>query len=203
MIPQFIINSDTLAAWFNLVRITPEHSRNRMLECFWDTQLAAKVWLTNELQKIVISQYNNIYIFGGWYGILASMLSESTIDIENIYSIDIDPQCEIGKKMFGDAIQLVTCDMKDYIYPWESPPTIVINTSAEHVEQCVYDAWYDAIPSNTIIVVQSNNFYECVEHRRCSKNLREFMHMNHVVAPLYSGELANAQYTRFMAIWRK
>lgn len=203
MTPQFTIDTNTIASWFSLIRLAPSVDRDRLLECFWDTQLDAKVWLTNELQKIVSDKHNVVYIFGGWYGILASILSQSTIDIESIYSVDIDANCERGHLVFGDTVKFITSDMGRYIYSWDNPPSIVVNTSCEHVEQSVYNEWYDRIPTHTIIVAQSNNFYRCSEHIRCSANIKSFMIDNHIVSPLYIGELENTQYTRYMAIWRK
>lgn len=203
------ISTRTIAQWFRLVRDTELEQRDRVLECFWDTQLSAKAWLVNELVALrsELNEYNNLYIFGGWYGVLANMLHDATeLGIEHLYSTDIDPACEAlanSLNYSNNNVYAVTSDMAEFTYPWEHPPTIVVNTSSEHVEQGVYDTWYDKIPRGTIIVVQSNNYYDCAEHVRCCKNLREFQNMNHVIEPIYCDELENPQYTRYMAIWRK
>jgi hypothetical protein len=210
--PSIVVSTQAIARWFRLVRDTEPEQRDRILECFWDTQLSAKAWLILELSNKKISdyhlaRYNNVYIFGGWYGILASMMRETAgFIIEHLYSIDIDPQCEAMVNRINYSylnVRSITSDMAEFTYPWEHPPTIVINTSTEHVEQGVYDTWYDKIPRDTIIVAQGNNYFDCSEHVRCSKSLNEFKIMNHVIEPLYEGELPNSQYTRYMCIWRK
>lgn len=204
---MILLSTNLISKWFSLVRNTEPEKRDRVLECFWNTQLSAKEWLIQELSNIpdIIPQDSNVYIFGGWYGVLASMMTDTRgVNIENLYSIDIDPECEeFGKKLDIPKIQFVTANMADYNYSWDYPPQVVINTSSEHVEQGVYDTWYDKIPRGTIVVVQGNNYYSCSEHVRCSKSLSEFKIMNHVLEPLYAGELTNPQYTRYMGIWRK
>jgi len=82
-------------------------------------------------------------------------------------------------------------------------PNLVINTSTEHVTQEVYDNWYNAIPAGTLIVIQSNDYFKCDEHIRCSRNLKEFLQQNSVVDAYYSGTLDTDMYARFMAVWRK
>lgn len=199
----------TVSRWFSMVRNVSPSQRDRVLECFWDTQLSAKSWLIeqlNTIDEIKNDSDHSIYIFGGWYGVLASMMLDMfNAPINGVWSIDLDSDCMvIGSNLCVDErLHFVTADMALYTYPWEHVPTVVINTSSEHVEQGVYDTWYDKIPRGTIVVVQSNNYYECAEHTRCVNNLREFATVNHVVDPVYIGELPNSQYTRYMAIWKK
>jgi hypothetical protein len=205
--PSIPVSTQCIARWFTAVRDANKEDHDRVLECFWDTQLSAKAWLIRELSGHCPMANVTAYIFGGWYGILASMMMESFSNrIDHLYSIDIDPGCEsmvkkINYPYFG--VIAVTSDMAQFDYPWEHTPTIVINTSTEHVEQGIYDTWFDKIPHGTTIVAQGNNYYECREHVRCCKNLREFQNLNHVIDPLYCDELENPQYTRYMAIWRK
>lgn len=194
--------------WFNALRDLPDHERTRALDAFWSGQIDSKVWLTEELNKIH-STPSDVYIFGGWIGVLASiMLQSSSFQINKLRSIDLDSWCEPIADMMCKPHEMNewkfkarTADMS--LYAYESIPDVVINTSTEHVIQSVYDDWYDNIPSGTLVVAQGNDFFSCPEHVRCSKGLDEFKQQNHATNELFSGELPHDLYTRYMAIWRK
>lgn len=202
--PQEIIH------WFNALRNLSDDQRYRGLEAFWAGQIDSKVWLVDQLNKIH-HRDGNIYIFGGWIGVLASILFQaSTFKIHKIRSIDLDPWCEVVADNLCKPHEMVdwnfkarTSDMASYDYEWGIDPTIVINTSTEHVSQETYNAWYNKIPTGTVVVAQGNNFFSCPEHVRCSSDLEEFKQQNLVVNPLYSGQLPHDLYTRYMAIWVK
>lgn len=202
--PQEIIH------WFNAIRNVADSERYRCLEAFWAGQIDSKVWLVDTLNKIQTSPAN-IYIFGGWIGVLASILFQaSTFKIEKIRSIDLDPWCEGVADTLCKPHEMVdwnfkarTSDMSSYEYEWGIKPTIVINTSTEHVTQETYNTWWNKIPAGTLVVAQGNNFFSCSEHVRCSNGVEEFCQQNHVVNPHYVGSMPHDLYTRYMAIWTK
>jgi hypothetical protein len=210
---EFKISNLELAHWMNAIRELSSHEdRTRALDALWSGQLASKGWLVNTLADFIDPDVSlNIYIFGGWIGILSSMLLQSEkITISKIRSIDIDPWCKhiantVNRKFEMDhyRFRAVTADMNSYQYQIGIEPNIVINTSTEHVTQEVYDNWYNAIPTGTLVVIQGNDYFECSEHIRCSRNLKEFLQQNSVVDAYYSGTFDTDMYTRFMAIWRK
>ena len=81
------IEHETVARWFNYVR---EKSNPRFTECFWDTQLKSKAEIIDNLPQ---DEHGNYFVFGGWFGVLAHLLDDNIISNE-IYSVDIDPQCK-------------------------------------------------------------------------------------------------------------
>jgi hypothetical protein len=204
------LQTNELVHWFNALRNLPDWSRTRALEAFWCGQIDSKCWLVNTLYKFVTAE-SNIYVFGGWIGILANLLLQSsTFPIHKIRSIDIDPWCEniadtVNKihEMNDWRFKARTCDMQLYDYEWNIQPDIVINTSTEHITQDVYDVWYSRIPNGTLVVAQGNDFFKCSEHIRCSVDLEEFCRQNRVIDPLFVGQLPHDLYTRWMCIWRK
>jgi len=210
---EFKISNLELAHWMNAIRNLDSHDdRTRALDALWMGQLSSKGWLVNSLIDYVASDIPvNIYIFGGWIGILGSMLLQTDkLTIGKIRSIDIDPWCEsiadtVNKRFEIDdwRFKAITADMSLYQYQSDIKPDIVINTSTEHVSQEVYDQWYDNIPNGTLVVIQGNNFFSCSEHVRCSKNLHEFKIQNRSSGEFWSGELETDVYTRYMSIWRK
>ena len=164
---------ETVSSWFNYIRENPEDKR--FLECFWDTQLSSK-------QRVVDLHpdfFHNgpCFVFGGWYGILSHMLLDNTKMIGDVYSIDLDPECErVGNIYFrNEQIKYLTADMKDFVYPVK--PEVVINTSTEHVDQETFDTWYDNIPVNTYIIMQGNDLV-IPEHVRPFDNLEDFVKRN-------------------------
>ena len=202
------ITTDNLIHWANALRQLPHVERTRFLDSMWSGQLESKAWLVNQLSSI-LPLPSNIYIFGGWTGILANMLLQDD-RVYKIRSIDIDPWCEsvadnVNKihEMNGWRFKAVTADMSTYQYQSDIVPDIVINTSTEHVTQEQYDSWYDNIPEGTIVVAQGNDYFDCDEHIRCAHNLPEFELMNRVSNPIFGGVLPTDMYRRFMCIWKK
>jgi len=207
------LNLEDIIHWFNSIRNLPASQRYRALEGMWDTQLHSKWWIVEQLNNCLHEDTipKNIYIFGGWIGILSSMLFQrSAFPINKIRSIDIDPWCEsvadtVCKpyEMTEWRFKAITSDMADFQYQADLVPHIVINTSTEHVSQEIYDQWFNRIPINTLIVAQGNNYFSCNEHIRCANNLQEFNAINNISNPIFMGELKNSQYIRFMSIWLK
>ena len=77
----------------------------------------------------------------------------------------------------------------------------MINTSCEHITN--FSTWYNNIPANTILVLQSNNFYEVEEHKNCVNDLEEFDDMTPMQETYYKGKLELDKYTRYMKIGYK
>lgn len=207
MQPAVSVQTTNLVHWFNALRNLPDSDRSRALDAFWAGQIDSKAWLVTTLNNYVAFR-SNIYIFGGWIGVLANLLfCSSTYPINKIRSIDLDPWCEgvadtLNKQYEMDdwRFKAVTADMAEYNYQADLPPQIVVNTSTEHITQDAYDMWWDKIPSGTLVVLQGNNFFSCPEHCRCSSSLSEFMAMNKVQHALYSGSLEHDLYTRYMTL---
>jgi hypothetical protein len=132
------------------------------------------------------------------------MFFQSNMFIENIKSIDIDPECEaIANKMNQMELQVgrfraVTADMCTY----RSSADVIINTSCEHITQDQYDLWLSGTPMNSLFVLQSNN-YDIPEHIRTAKDLDEFEQQCGLENVLYKGELDLPLYKRFMIIGKR
>jgi hypothetical protein len=203
---KIMMNPTDLIYWFNAIRNLPNDQKNRALDAFWYGQIKSKVWLV-DICNNYIDKPTNIVIFGGWIGVLASiMFQSSTYPIEHITSIDIDPWCrdisniicEPHKQQFTS----ITEDMATFSY--QQQPNLVINTSTEHITQQTYDVWYKNIPNKTIVLIQGNNFFNCDEHIRCSKSLNDFKLMNHVPnRVVFEGNIDCEIYDRYMCIWVK
>lgn len=165
-----MISTDRVVKWMNVIR-HERNNRDRILECFWDSQMNSKDWLCRHVPQFVTPA--NVVIHGAWYGTLAGMLLDSN-NINEIVCIDIDPSCERYVRMFNmdDRVKAVTSDMSSYKYT--SVPDMVVNTSCEHIDDKTYDIWLSYVPKNSLIVLQSNNMFRVKEHINCVNTIEEF-----------------------------
>ena len=194
------INLEHLHHWMQAIRQSPDPMRT--MDAFWSGQLKSKEWLIKNLRPH-IKKFVTVDIYGGWVGVLASMLFQSDVPVLNIRSIDIDPSCEpiasnMNKieEMIG-KFRAVTADMCAI----RSDADVVINTSCEHITQDQYDLWLSGIAHNTLLVLQSNN-YNIPEHVRIATDLEDFKSQCGDINILWAGELELPLYTRFMIIAR-
>lgn len=192
------IDTDHLHYWIEAIR----HSQNpmRTMDAFWRGQIKSKEWLIDCLDELVHFR-SSIDIYGGWVGVLASMLFQSNIPITSINSIDIDPSCENIANMMNNIeyqsgkFKAVTGNMIDI----SSKADIVINTSCEHITQSEYEEWLNKMSGNQLIVLQSNN-YKIDEHVRTCDDLDTFLQQSNLSKILYKGILELPLYNRFMII---
>jgi len=197
------IDTEHLHYWMQAIRQSSDPLRT--MDAFWSGQLKSKEWLIEALsmQFSVKDDPVSIEIHGGWVGVLASMLFQSSMPIKRITSLDIDPTCEPIATMMnkGEEIQgrfqAITGDMCNLI----SFVDVVINTSCEHITQEQYETWLGKRNDNQLLVLQSNN-YIIDEHIRPATSLEEFKEQSHINV-LWAGELVLPLYTRWMIIGNK
>lgn len=198
------IEVEDVLFWMDAIRNSKD--RYRTLESFWKGQVRSKIWLIEKLKEHINLDLNEIVIHGGWNGVLASLLFNSNISINKIVSLDIDPVCEeiastINKRQEIDSkFTAITNDMCSYKY--ETIPDVVINTSCEHINDDQIKSWFDKIPKNTLVVMQSNNFYELEEHMNCVNSAEELSQKVNLRS-FNTYEFETPKYTRFMMIGRK
>ena len=187
-------------------------------------QVKSKKWLISELEK-VHSDLGTVFILGGWYATLAALMFEnSNFNIEKIRSFDIDSTCAniadtINRTpyvMEGWRFKASTADMYKLDYDvttyttkrfngteetLQDSPDTIINTSCEHLE--FFNIWWDRIPANKLIILQSNNFVTAKDHVNCVHTLEDFKLSAPMNEILFEGILELEEYTRFMLIGRK
>jgi hypothetical protein len=185
--------------WMDAIRSSDDPRRT--LEAFWGGQLKSKEWLIDNLKPFV-HKPADIAIYGGWVGVLASMLFQSKIPVNKIESIDIDISC-LDLACTMNKLEEMQGRFRSICRPMETYPNfgdnpVAINTSAEHISQDAYEQWLDLLIPNTLIVVQSNN-YKISEHCRIAESLDEFRKQCHL-REAWFGELVLPLYTRYMII---
>ena len=195
-----LVDTNHLHYWMNAVRISPDPMRT--LDAFWRGQVSSKEWLIENLEPFVTEPVR-IDIHGGWVGVLASMIFQSSIPVRYICSVDLDPSCEPIATMMNKIeeqdgkFRAITADMCSV----PVSGNVVINTSCEHITQEQYELWLSRLPNNCIVVLQSND-YAIPEHVRISKTLEQFKEQSHL-NEVWSGSLKTQMYTRWMIIGNK
>jgi hypothetical protein len=196
------IDLDDVLFWMDAIRDSSD--KYRTLESFWKGQIYSKTWLVKSLEEMNLYNAGHVVIHGGWYGVLASLLFNSNINVKKITSIDIDPDCEkiaftMNKRYeIAGKFKAITADMCDYVYD----ANVVINTCCEHITQEQYDKWLNNVPDGALIVLQGNNYFDHPEHIRCSTNLNEFVNISNIKS-LWASEMELPKYKRFMMIGKK
>jgi hypothetical protein len=196
------VDVEDVLFWMDAIRNS--NDRYRTLESFWKGQVRSKVWLIKILEQHLPDTPVDIVIHGGWNGVLASLLFNSNININHITSYDIDPACEeiantVNKRQeMGGRFCAVLGDSTQQLYRAD----VVINTICEHLTQEEYSLSLSLVPDNALIVLQSNNYFECDEHVRCAKTIEEFEEQSGIKV-LWRGEHETSKYTRFMLLGRK
>lgn len=200
---SFNVSIDDVLFWMDAIRNSKD--RDRVLESFWKGQVQSKIWLIENLkQHIECSIGYRIAIYGGWNGVLSSLLFNSDISISNIVNIDIDHSCEniartVNKRQeIEGRFDAITADMEEY----ECQADIVINTSCEHITRGKYNRWLNIVPNDALIVLQSNNYNEIHEHINCMNNIEEFVKESKLEI-LQCSVLSLPKYDRYMIIGKK
>ena len=188
-------------------------------DCFARGQLQSKAWLVRELKELD-PKLGTVFLCAGWYATLSTMLFENDFEIDKVRSFDIDPSCASIAEIFNKPwtmkdwqFKASTADIKDINYSgytyktlksdgseselYDEPNTI-INTSCEHIDN--FSEWYDKIPDNKLVILQSNNYFDVEEHVNCSNNIDEFKAQAPCKEYLFTGTLDLGKYKRFMII---
>ena len=195
-----LIDTEHLHHWMQAIRKSPDPMRT--MDAFWSGQIKSKEWLIDNLQAYITKPVT-VDIHGGWVGVLASMLFQSSLPIKNIRSIDIDfhVQDTANNMNKSEEIQGKFHALMANMCEIHSDYDVIINTSCEHISQEQYDTWLNNQSANSLLVLQSNN-YKIDEHIRTADSLEEFVTQSHI--DVYkSGSLELPTYTRYMLIGKK
>jgi hypothetical protein len=207
----------------NITHILHQSNPPNIELAFSAAQIESKQWLIQELINH-IEPNKTIFILGGWYGLLPAMMYElPEFNTAKIRSFDIEPTCApIAELMNRQRVKAnwqfkaSTADIYDLDYnkttytttrrdqtiaDMQDEPDIIVNTICEHLLN--FNEWFDKLPKNKLIVLQSNDYFEYTqEHVNCVNTLQEFKQQ----APmniLFEGQNKFEMYTRFMLIGTK
>ncbi len=187
-----------------LAKVIDRHPGADVGNAFNHKQVACKMWARDKLLETAGDTYPEIWIVGGWYGVLAAMLLEdSRFSIGVIENSDIDPAVAAValtlNRAFGDRFEAVTADMYRLDYRGRHPD-LVVNTSCEHISDL--RGWLDLLEPGTRVMLQSNDYFAEPTHVACVPSLEAFEAKARLAAVEHAGSLEQKNYTRFMLIGR-
>ena len=186
-----------------LARVIAKHPDADIANAFNHKQVACKMWARDRLlQSSAAAAIGEIWVVGGWYGVLAAMFFEDArFDIGRIHSIDIDPHvgtiAETLNRDHLDRFGAMTADMYALDYAGRRPD-LVVNTSCEHIADL--RAWLALLPPGTRVLLQSNDYFSEPTHIDCVASLEAFRRQAALSSVEFAGELPMKKYTRFMLI---
>jgi len=139
-----------------------------------------------------------IGILGCWYGLLPAMIeyNKNWFKIKMYLGYDLDNESlNVAKIINPDHHKFICFNMDVNDANFHSMDTI-INTSCEHMS----DDWFHKIPEGKLVVLQSNNFFDCEGHVNCVKNEDEFVEKYPLKRVLHYDTLELQKYDRFILI---
>ena len=197
--------------------------RANLNEHFSRGQMKSKCWMVEQLSEIYQDQYlGTVAHYGGWYATVAQNIFEQ-FRVKNYYNLEVDPECidisddfnyeqTVGWK-FKSTVQNVndivwkennSFDIKiknlaNNMVTTNVKPDLIINTSCEHMNE----DWYNAIPTGTVVCLQTNDYFENEQHINCCRDLADAIAKYPMTEIYYSGEIDTQMYKRFMIIGEK
>lgn len=176
-------------------------------DAFSNGQIVSKLWLCEELERLY-DQIDNVFVYGGWYGITAFMLKvRNKIKIKTIRSFDIDPSCQPVADMINENWVYHEWQFKAFTEDCNNVTLgdvdLVINTSTEHFKSM---QWFQNIPKGTIVAFQGNNMPHDDHHVK-SNSLADFCEQFTLSKEFYRGQkdfkYPDWQFSRYMIIGEK
>lgn len=176
-------------------------------------QMRGKKWLVDQLAATLEAKpgpsVDKALILGGWYGILAALfLNDDRLNLRHVTNLDMNPECRpvalsVNRTAVAEGrFDAVTADMLEFDYERAAVPgTVIVNTSCEHLPD--FAAWYDCVPTGSLLVLQSNDYYSLEEHVNCVPDLKAFQQQARLGETLFAGEIELKKCTRFMLIGKK
>jgi len=203
-------------------------NHNKLKDALSEGQLNSKLWLLDKIKGIDLGTV--FICAGWYGTLATMMFEDENIYVDKIRSFDIDDSCWkiaedlnepwkadnwIFKATTLDIVSFFTYMLKEksntngeYHYYTTNVngeprlcheiPDTIINTSCEHIEK--FTEWFNAIPKDKLVALQTNNYFDLPEHVNCVKDINEFKQQAPLSNIIYEGELELEKYTRYMLI---
>ncbi len=193
------INYSKCLDWF--YRKHPEKIKD-YIQSVSPKQIECKQWLVDELSNI--TNFNNIYLIGGWYGFpLINFLEKSNL-IKKLVNIDMDKTatsvCVNFSKIFDyDFVKTVSKSIYEHTENFIDAD-LIINTSSEHMYDMPIIMRNRNFNKNCIFAIQSNNMSHISDHINCSASLEDFKFKSKFNKIIFEGVKKFNNYERYMII---
>ena len=185
----------------------PRASWPRLATAFNADQIDSKLWLIEQLRRLVDPGEHRFVVLGAWYGVLAWLMDRVLPHPpRDVICVDIDEDaCAMAGRLLAGVTPRPTvtrADMLalDHAALAAAGPTVFVNTSCEHIAD--FAAWRERVPAGAWLVVQSNDHVGCHEHVNCVPDVDAFARQVELSQTDYRGTLPLARFRRFMLIGR-
>ena len=148
-------------------------------------------WVFKATTLDIVSFFTN-----GYYSDKDTTVINKITNLDNTWSLEEKEKSDTNK-----TYHYYTINVKGEPKLCQEVPDTIINTSCDHIEK--FTEWFNAIPRDKLVVLQSNNYFEIDDHINCVKNITEFKQQAPLSNIIYEGELELEKYTRFMLIGYK
>tara|TARA_B100000085_G_scaffold220337_1_gene205151 strand:+ start:4 stop:606 length:603 start_codon:yes stop_codon:yes gene_type:complete len=152
-------------------KITDNADIKSIINSVNSNQITSKEWLIDNISERLefIVKNPKVCVAAGWYGMLADKMRDFTND--KVVSFDIDPKCaEYGKIMYPE-VSFKTADINDF---HAGQYDVIICTSCEHISDETLIKFLRTRKEQSLVVLQSNNYFGLDEHINCKNSLKEF-----------------------------
>jgi hypothetical protein len=184
-------------------------------ESFYHGLVVSKIWLCEELEKIMDSHYNVkpvIKILGGWHNLLSfMMITRRPKYYCKFDSYDKDPESKAVADRICDTWRIENPKVENHIinvlelnFSDDPKNTVYINCS---VDQFINSLWYNSIPKGCVVCLQTTDIiddsqdWEIIQK---TKNIEEFKSRYPLSTVLFEGVKSNPykdrSYNRLMLI---
>ncbi len=135
-------------------------------------QNMSKEWLVENMSERLESIVENpkVCVAAGWYGMLADKMRDFTNN--KVVSFDIDPKCAKYGKIMYPKVSFKTADIKDF---HAGQYDVLMCTSCEHISDETLNKFLRTRKEQSLVVLQSNNYFGLDEHINCKNSLKEFI----------------------------
>jgi hypothetical protein len=187
-------------------------------------QIQSKRWLVRALVETIGFRFEQVYVLGGWLGILPFLMLSEGFQINQIFNMDIDesvlePSMYVNHEFNSIYPTYYARCMDAYKLTYDNDlipvntqmingdtitgnPDLIINTACEHLAD--FGKWMSRIPYGKTVVLQSNNMFGIDDHVNCVSSIEEFMAECMLSEIKFSGTLdLGDTWKRFMIIGKR
>ena len=196
-----LINYSECLGWF--YRRYPEKIKD-YIQSVSLKQIQCKQWLVKELRQIP-SEFNNVHLYGGWFGYPLIDILDRAYNIESLTNIDCDHDAILVNKRFSKEyfnhhfVNYSKLSVEQYAGNFNNID-LVINTSSEHMPHLPDLIKNKKYRKSCVFALQSNNMFHLDEHTNCVNSHEELAEKSGLNNILYSGKLDLDNYERYMVI---
>jgi hypothetical protein len=130
---------------------TPQGSRTEDLNL-------GKLWLLTTLNRLDLTEFDNVYVLGSWYGSMGPYLLYKNIKFDTAYLVDIKPKntewTQRLNRQLGIEDKIIAVTQDCCQTQFRGDRILVINTSTNDIPKT---EWLDNVPPGSVVAIQGRD----------------------------------------------